>query len=83
VALGAWATQRSDPDFTTKQTTHRISSCLPLGNNDIAIAKKREKLNKERKERFRRGFVVANGQEQTWRLEFFIFWRVAVPRFSL
>jgi hypothetical protein len=44
-----WATQRSDPDFT--DSTFSLSR-LPLDNKNVAVAKKRKKLNKERKERF-------------------------------
>jgi hypothetical protein len=63
-----WATQRSDPDFaeaTRLQLPIAPSlSCLPLGNDNVAIVKKRKKLNKERKERFWGRFFLENGQEQ-------------------
>ena len=46
---------RSDTDFTFR---------LPLDNNNVAIAKKRKKLNKERKERFGGRVVLENDLTQ-------------------
>jgi hypothetical protein len=53
------ATQRSDPGFADS-----IFSRLPLDNNDVAIAKNRKKLNKERKERFKGRAVLENDLTQ-------------------
>ena len=67
MALAVWATQRSDPDFTEATTTLLMDSNfsrLPLDNNNVAIVKKRKKLNKERKERFGGRVVLENDLTQ-------------------
>ena len=67
-ALAVWATQRSDPDFTEATPTLLLPgsnlSRLPLDNNNVAIVKKRKKLNKERKERFGGRVVLENDLTQ-------------------
>jgi len=62
VATAEWATQRSDPDFTPIDAISVLD--LLLGYNNVAIVKKRKKLNKERKERFRGRCVLENDQMQ-------------------
>jgi len=52
---------RSDTDFTF---TGSNLSRLPLDNNNVAIVKKRKKLNKERKERFGGRVVLENDLTQ-------------------
>jgi hypothetical protein len=61
VALAVWATQRSNPDFTF---TGSEFPRLPLDNDDVAIVKKRKKLNKERKERLGKRVVLENDLTQ-------------------
>jgi hypothetical protein len=65
VALAAWATQRSDPDLISFFSfTDSSFSRLPLNNNNVAIVKKRKKLNKERKGGFGGRVVLENDQTQ-------------------
>jgi hypothetical protein len=52
---------RSDADFTF---TGNNFSRLPLDNNNVAIVKKRKKLNIERKERFGERAVLENDLTQ-------------------
>ena len=52
---------RSDNDFTYADSNF---SRLPLDNNNVAIVKKRKKLNKERKERFGGRVVLENDLTQ-------------------
>ena len=52
---------RSDNDFTHADSNF---SRLPLDNNNVAIVKKRKKLNKERKERFGGRVVLENDRTQ-------------------
>jgi hypothetical protein len=51
-----------------------------LDKNNVAIVKKRKKLNKERKERFGGRVVLENDPTQKERPAFLIFWRMAAPR---